>query len=60
MTQVDDKGHEGNTAAVAAYVGENVVEQTAGQDFLLTTIIYLNIISYSYINPAEYYFVLYT
>ena len=40
MTQVDEKGHEGNTA-VAIYVGENTVKETAGQEFLLTTIIYV-------------------
>ena len=40
VAQVDEKGHEGNTAVVTAYVGENMVKETAGQEFLLTTLIY--------------------
>ena len=58
MTQVDERGHEGNTAVVTAYntyVGGNMVKETAGQELLLTTIIYLNNISYSYSNPATIY-----
>ena len=43
VTQVDQKGHEGNTAVVTAYhiyVGGNMVKETARQEeFLLTTII---------------------
>ena len=46
VTQVDQKGHEGNTAVVTAYhiyVGGNMVKETARQeDFLLTTIIQLD------------------
>ena len=41
--QVDEKGHDGNTAVVTAYlsyVGGNMVKETAGQEFLLTFIIY--------------------
>ena len=42
VTQVDEKGHEGSTAVVTAYtsnieVGENMVKETARQEFLLTT-----------------------
>ena len=32
-----------------------MVKETAGQKFLLTTIITLNVTSYSYSNPPEYY-----
>ena len=37
-----------------------MIKETAGQEFLLTTIIYLNIISYLCSNPADYYQVLFT
>ena len=41
MTQVDEKGHEGNTAVVTAYLGwRNMVEETAGQEKFLLTIIH--------------------
>ena len=36
MTQVDEKGHAGNTV-VTAYVGGNMVKHIAEQQFLLTT-----------------------
>ena len=43
VTQVDEKGHEGNTAALVTayniYFGGNMVNETARQEeFLLTTI----------------------
>ena len=40
VTQVDQKGHEGNTAVGTAYniyVRGNMVKETARQEFLLTT-----------------------
>ena len=38
VTQVDEKGHEGNTAAVTAiYAGGNMIKERAGQEFLLIT-----------------------
>ena len=43
VTQVDEKGHEGSTAVVAAYniyVGENMFKERARQEFLLTNIIH--------------------
>ena len=42
VTQVDEKGLEGNTAVESElmYVGGNMVKETAGQEFLLTTTIY--------------------
>ena len=44
VTQVDEKGHEGNTAVVTAfniYVGGNMVKETARQEeFLLTTTVH--------------------
>ena len=61
MTQVDEKGHEGNTAVVTArLVGGNMVTETAGQEFLLTSTIisFEHYISYLYNNPAEYYYLL--
>ena len=41
VTQVDEKGHEGNSSSHSFfYVGGNMVKETAGQEeFLLTTII---------------------
>ena len=37
VMQVDVKGHARNTAEVTAYVGGNMVKETAGQEFLLIT-----------------------
>ena len=37
-----------------------MVKETAGQRFLITTMIYLDIVSDSHSNPAEYYQVLFT
>ena len=46
MTQVDEKGLEGNTAVESElmYVGGNMVKETAGQEFLLLLLFALNII----------------
>ena len=46
MTQVDEKGQEGSTAGVTAYgiyVGENMVKETARQEFLLTANIHFEL-----------------
>ena len=41
VTQVDEKGHEGNTAVVTAYLGwRKHGKKTALQEFLLTTFSY--------------------
>ena len=64
MTQVDEKGHEGNTAVVTAYLcgrkhgqGKSRLGVPADYYNILFT---LNFISYSYSNHAEYYYLLST
>ena len=61
VTQVDKKEHEGNTAVVTAYLCWrkyiwSKTQQDRGSCWLL--LFTFNIISYSYSNPAEYYYLL--
>ena len=62
MTQVDEKGHEGNTAVVIAYLywtnhGQRN-SRTGARAHYYQVLFTSNTLLYSYSNPAEYYQVL--